>query len=832
MSAKTQAFFFSLIAILVLLVSALNPLTVYADSVTGAPPPPPPSGPHTPHQAPPHPNLSNVPRGTQVTVTNFQGHKIPLGSENAANAINSSDDPIWCPTGQSPAPGSGGCTAPFNSFNKLLSYLKTNQASATYQQAGTIYVEMGNYGGGEASINFNSFGLTSLSNYDLTIQGGWNTSNNTIDTSVGTAFNIPLSIGSSANPWAGSITLNDIQIQNVNNATALTVYSQSNVTLSDVKINNNSTGATINAGGETTINSSQFNHNKHAGAVINTGGVNISNSSFSNNGSNYSYNGDGNGLSITSNTNVSLVSVTANQNLAFGANVQANGSVFISSSFFSGNVGYSSSGCGGYKNSSSSGGYGLQVVTVGTIFIDSTTASNNPLYGATLSGSDVAVSNSVFDSNGTNSAKDSSGEGLQINASDAVSLYNVEADKNKAFGANIQAGSNVSVQNSFFSGNVGYSGSGCGGYGGYSEYGSSGGYGLQVVTVASIYVDSTTASNNPLYGASLSGSGVVVTNSVFDSNGTNSSKNSNGGLQINASSGVSLFNIEADNNQSFGANIQGGSDVSIGNSYFSGNVGYSSSGCGGYSNSGSSGGYGLEVVAPGTISLYQVTASKNSSLGASLNGANVVANNSTFDNNGSGNSKNANGQGLQVVSSGNTSLFNVEADNNQVVGANIQAGGTVYISNSFFSGNATYTYSPCKGGSATGNGLLVTATQDITLSQVTASGNGSTNAVLNGSSDVSVADSIFDNSTSGNGITINVLGQVTLQNVTADGNNRTGAYIKGNCTTNINVIDGDYSNNNVNGLGYVNAILNLSGSPTFTGNGAGNISHSFGMCDN
>ena len=196
-------------------------------------------------------------------------------------------------------------------------------------------------------------------------------------------------------------------------------------------------------------------------------------------------------------------------------------------------------------------------------------------------------------------------------------------------------------------------------------------------------------------------------------------------------------------------------------------------------------------------------------------------------------SKNANGQGLQIVSSGNTSLFNVEADNNQVVRCQYPGGrNRLQLSNSFFSGNAIYTYSPCKGSSATGNGLLVTATQDITLSQVTASGNGSTNAVLNGSSDVNVADSIFDNSTSGNGLSITAAGQVTLQDVTADGNNRSGAYIKGNCMTNINVIDGDYSNNKVNGLGYVNAILNLSGSPTFTGNGAGNISHSFGMCDN
>ena len=354
----------------------------------------------------------------------------------------------------------------------------------------------------------------------------------------------------------------------------------------------------------------------------------------------YSYSSDGSGLSITSNTNVSLVSVTANQNLAFGANVQANGSVFISSSFFSGNVGYSSSGCGGYGSSSSSGGYGLQVVTVGAIFVDSTTASNNPLYGVTLSGSDVAVSNSVFDSNGTNSAKNSSGEGLQINASDAVSLFNVEADKNKAFGANIQAGSSVSIQNSFFSGNVGYTSGGCGGYGGYSGYGnssSSGGYGLQVVTVASISVNNTTASNNPLYGASLSGSDVVVpTASLTAMEQILPRILPAKDCKLMPARVFHFLTLKRITINPSALTFRAGSDVSIGNSFFSGNVGYTSSGCGGYGNSSSSGGYGLQVVTPGTISLYQVTASNNSSLGASPQRSDVVANLSTFDNNGSG----------------------------------------------------------------------------------------------------------------------------------------------------------------------------------------------------
>ena len=182
------------------------------------------------------------------------------------------------------------------------------------------------------------------------------------------------------------------------------------------------------------------------------------------------------------------------------------------------------------------------------------------------------------------------------------------------------------------------------------------------------------------------------------------------------SAAVSLSNVETDNNQSFGANIQAGSNVSIQNSFFSGNVGYTSSGCGGYGNSSNSGGYGFQVVTVGAISVENTTASNNSLYGASLSGSDVAVSNSVFDSNGTNSTKNA-GEGLQINAGDAVALYNIEADNNKSFGANIQAGSDVSIENSFFSGNATYTYSPCKGGSATGNGLLVTATQDITLSR-------------------------------------------------------------------------------------------------------------------
>src|SRR5687768_704194 len=155
------------------------------------------------------PVLDTVPENTTVAVVNAEGELQPLATQAAADAIATSD-PIWCPAGQAPTPGANGCTQSFNSFTALLTFLSGN---ATYTGAGTIYVEQGAYQGGESTINFNNFNLSNISNADLTITGGWNTSTGTT-TSTSTFNNVSLILGSSTNPWGGSLSLNNITITN------------------------------------------------------------------------------------------------------------------------------------------------------------------------------------------------------------------------------------------------------------------------------------------------------------------------------------------------------------------------------------------------------------------------------------------------------------------------------------------------------------------------------------------------------------------------------------------------------------------------------------------
>src|ERR1044072_3319965 len=232
------------------------------------------------------PNWTEVPSNTTVTVLNSAGQSQPLTTQGAAFAIATTSDPIWCPAGQSPTPGANGCTHSFSSFGACLTFLSRH---ATYQGAGTIYVQQGAYQGGESTIDFNNYNLSNISGADLTITGGWNITTNTADpTAISTFNNTAIVIGSSANPWGGSLTINNLAL-NFNptgqSGTGITLSTQNNITISNVSVMNSATGsgAELNAGGNVTINNSKFDRNKVSGATIRAGqSVAISNSSFSN----------------------------------------------------------------------------------------------------------------------------------------------------------------------------------------------------------------------------------------------------------------------------------------------------------------------------------------------------------------------------------------------------------------------------------------------------------------------------------------------------------------------------------------------------------------------
>ncbi len=829
--SKKRLYHLSIALILALLTSAMAPLTVFADA--GTPPPPddaagtelpeaatttdvseptpqaepteetvqeeagevppveqpestsPPEGDGEVSDGPEETNppeaaqpiMERVPEDTAIVVINSEGEPEPLVTQGAADAVKEGD-PIWCPAGQAATPGENGCTDSFTSFDELLSFLQEHEGEAAFQQAGTIFIEMGDYTGSESSIDFNNYTFTTFNTFDLTLQGGWNTAEPTVEptteTETRTNFTAPVIIGSALNPWMGSISVNQFNIFGVNGFSALTIYSQGNITVSNSEFNENKAGLDLNAGGDVTVESVQADNNKNAGATINAGGnVAIQDSSFSGNNSDSSYTATGKGVEIVSQGDVSLVQVQANNNQLFGANIQAAGLVEISSSIFSGNKGYTCSRCGGKQYY----GYGLQVVTTDTIYLEDVVASDNNLYGAKLvSDYDVVISNGEFNHNGVDGK--AAGFGLEIDTAGYAILDEVQANNNQLFGADIEAVYSVFISNSVFSGNRAYTCSYCGGKDYY-------GYGLKVVsTEEGIGLSGVTASDNNLYGAYLqAASNVDIFEGNFNNNGVNTSSYATGyGLQIESGDEVSLYRIEANGNKLFGASINAVGMVNISSSIFSGNKASTCSYCGGKK----SYGYGLQVVSLDNIALSEVTAENNNLFGVDLDAAGDVSiYQGQFSGNGLGYGGYATGYGMNVKSGGDVAVSSVTASNNYLYGANIEAAGSVSLSTSVFSGNQYSYVTHCGCSQYYGYGLHVLSGEDISVYDVKASDNNLYGAYLKANGNVDIYDGVFDNNgvntssfVTGKGLEIESGANVSLYLVQANNNMLAGADIQ------------------------------------------------------
>lgn len=498
------------------------------------------------------PILNSVPENTTVAVVNAAGELQPLATQAAADAISTSD-PIWCPGAQAPTPGLNGCTQSFNSFTALLTFLAGN---ASFTGPGTIYVEQGNYQGGESTIDFNNFNLSNISNADLTITGGWDISTGTT-TSTSTFNNVSLVIGNTANPWGGTLTINNITITNPT-GTGITANAQTNINISNVTVTNstNGAGAELTAGANVNINNSKFERNKTAGAIIRAvGNVALANTSFSNpaNARRQII-----GVDVIADGSVSLLNVLANENREAGAHIVANGPVSIANSVFSGTKAISGSNFLGY---------GLTVESQSVINLDHVTANDNFLWGAMLTAvGDVSIANSIFNANTTESPGFIDDTGLLVNSGGSVSILNSHADDNRLIGAVIEAVGDVSITGSTFSSNNGIT------------LDSAGtptfhGYGLQVVTDGSIFLEGVTASGNTLFGAHLdAGQNVVVRTSDFSNQTSGDATALTGrGLEVIAGGTVRMQNVTLNNNQTFGAEIQAGGNVFLDTVTASGN---------------------------------------------------------------------------------------------------------------------------------------------------------------------------------------------------------------------------------------------------------------------
>ena len=596
MSIKVRSSLHSLVIIAVLIFSAAGTTIAYADGGTTTDTPPTTStdaaatatpapttdgsqqpNPHAKHKVKTAPattdtaNLNNVPQNTTVQVVNAAGQAQPLATQAAADAIATSD-PIWCPQGQAPTPGANGCTQSFSSFTALLQFLAAN---ATYQGNGTIYVQQGAYTGGEPSINFNNYNLSNISSAALTIQGGWNTSSNTVDpTATSTFNNNAIVIGSGTNPWGGTLTINNLSLNFTptgSSGTGLSLTTQGDINIANVTVMNSATGAGAelnSTGGAVSIKNSHFDRNKTAGAIIRAkGDVAILNSSFSNpaNGRRQAT-----GVDITSDGAVSLLDVLADQTRDVGATIKAGGAVAISGSVnpFTGTPTSSFSNTKIIQGSTFLG-YGLQVETPSDIAIANIVANNNFLWGASLhAGGNVAISDSMFNANSTASPGFMDDTGLIVNSGTAtgggtVSINHIQADQNRLMGATITATKDVFILNSFFDNNNGVLGSG--------STQTFHGEGLRVVAgdaannlIGTITLTGVSASNNTLDGAHLEANGdITVTDSIFDHNTTVNNAPAvsptplGKGLEIISGGNVFLSNVTATNNELNGVEVQG-----------------------------------------------------------------------------------------------------------------------------------------------------------------------------------------------------------------------------------------------------------------------------------
>jgi len=166
------------------------------------------------------PVLAQVPEGTDVVVLDEEGEIVSLATQEAADAIATSD-PMWCPDGVAPIANTGGCTDSYSSMTELLAALS---GSGQPTQNGTIWIEAGYDSslaepGGTTNITIdgNSGNFSTWGNHSLTLQGGWD------GTGSGAISGTSLFSGDRFRiiNWRNNVTINDIVFDGASGGTSL-----------------------------------------------------------------------------------------------------------------------------------------------------------------------------------------------------------------------------------------------------------------------------------------------------------------------------------------------------------------------------------------------------------------------------------------------------------------------------------------------------------------------------------------------------------------------------------------------------------------------------------
>lgn len=404
--------------------------------------------------------LAAAPEGTEVVVLDEGGEALSLASAQAVEIV-AVVDPIWCPAGQAPTPGTNGCTTSFATPEDLINAMAADPTA--YDEPGVIYFTT-NPGGafilapGSGSLDTADF--DTLTGYNLTLQGGWSGASGDTNFSQTNFGANPVQIGDGSNPWLGNLTINNITIDGAS-TTGLMVISAGDITLNNVSSSNNDgdgayldntygSGSIVVNANTSSITSMSGNNGDGLDAIAN-GDIVLNNVTAngnawdgiyldnSNSGNNNYINAES-AVSTSGNGDIALTSVIANDNGEYGADIYSSGNVSINSSVFGDGI-------------NGNGMVGLGIGAEGNVTLASVTASGNAWGGAYLySYGDILVSNSSFDGN-----FNEEGGGLYIGTGGNIVLDNVSASNNTNIGLGIFNLSGVTIKNSTFNGN-GYDG--------------------------------------------------------------------------------------------------------------------------------------------------------------------------------------------------------------------------------------------------------------------------------------------------------------------------------------------------------------------------------------
>jgi len=422
--------------------------------------------------------LAELPENTDIVVLDENGNPVSLASQSAMDAILE-DDPMWCPAGS--LPGSPACRnfTGASGITNLLTDMRNN--TSFYDENGIIYFTS-NPGTGaftltDAAASLGAGDFATLRPFNITLQGGWNGVNGagatfTGQTNFGTNY---IAVGTSANPWVGNVTilnmtvdghtaapnpsiavyttggsatLNNILVDDADNTESIRVSTGSgNINMTNVDVTDGDDNYALNlttTSGSVTLNDVLVDDHTDADAIRVVGGK----GTITFNNVDVTDGSDGDGIDITTTggtVNLNNVDVDS-QDGGNGINVTTiSGNINLDNADVSNhedgrtaNLNSQSGNINVFNNSDFEGdntnqGFFATTIT-GTITITGTAANRIEFTDAEGPGAGTNYNGATLTAPVVSltyvTANDSDGNGIQINATDSVTLNNVIADDN------------------------------------------------------------------------------------------------------------------------------------------------------------------------------------------------------------------------------------------------------------------------------------------------------------------------------------------------------------------------------------------------------------------